>query len=278
MTLNASNISVYIGKKTLVDSVSLDVSAGEILAIVGPNGAGKSTLLKALTGEMPTSEGTISFGAKQLSQWNKNELARIRAVLPQSSTLSFGFSAQEVVLMGRTPHIKGRETQHDYDIVFEAMKLTGTEYLAERTYTTLSGGERQRVQLARVLAQIWESRETRYLLLDEPTNNLDLSYQHNTLLIAKQFAERGVAVITVLHDLNLAAQYADRILILKTGRLLAEGVPHKVLTPEIIQETFNLPVMVQPHPCYNCPLVIPMPQTPDTLLTNQSNLYKEKIS
>lgn len=259
MTMNADNLSVQIGEHALITDVSLTIAPGEVLAVVGPNGAGKSTLLKVLAGEMQQTTGTVTIQDRPLSKWRKRELAQVRAVLPQSSTLSFGFTAHEVVLMGRTPHLSGGESREDHAIVTEAMRLTRTDHLADRTYTTLSGGECQRVQLARILAQIWQGEGSRYLLLDEPTNNLDLSHQHATLSIARQFAARGVGVLAVLHDLNLAAQYADRILVLKDGQTLAEGRPQTVLTPQTIQQAFDLPVMVQAHPCFDCPLIIPVP-------------------
>ena len=273
MTLTAEGLTVQIGDKSLIQDIALTLTPGEILAVVGPNGAGKSTLLKVLAGEMQPSQGQVCVGNRSIAAWRKRDLARIRAVLPQASMLTFGFLAQEVVLMGRTPHLSGGESREDHAIVADAMHMTRTDHLIDRIYTTLSGGERQRVQLARVLAQIWEGEAPRYLLLDEPTNNLDLSHQHGTLTIARQFAERGVGVLTVLHDLNLAAQYADRVLVLKDGQALAEGTPLSVLTPDIIQQTFDLPVMVQPHPCYNCPLIIPMPH-----FVAKTPMNKERIS
>jgi len=184
-------------------------------------------------------------------------------VLPQASNLAFGFTAFEVVLMGRSPHFRGSESREDHAIALEAMRLTQIDHLAGRVYTTLSGGERQRVQLARVLAQIWQGHSPRYLLLDEPTNNLDLAHQHITLRIARQFAACGVGVLAILHDLNLAAQVAERILVLKAGRMYASGTPSEVLTPQVVEAAFNLPVLVQPHPCFNCPLVIPLPVVSD---------------
>lgn len=276
MTLSAKNISISIGNAKLLDSVSLELKQGEILAVVGPNGAGKSTLLKVLSGEMKPNSGQVTVAGQALSNWRKQDLAKVRAVLPQSSTLSFGFTVQEVVMMGRTPHIRGQETHDDYQIITDAMQLTRISHLADRTYTTLSGGERQRVQLARVLAQIWSGDEPRYLLLDEPTNNLDLSHQHSILKIARQFANQGVAVLTILHDLNLAAQFADRVLILKHGRTFAEGTPQQVFTAQTVLDTFDLPVMIQPHPCYDCPLIIPIPQIEPQ--TEQIQPQKETIT
>ncbi len=281
MTLSVKNINVNIANQRIISDVSLTITPGQILAVIGPNGAGKSTLLKAMVGEITPVTGTMMLNGRDINQWQKHEVAKIRAVLPQSSTLTFAFTVEEVVLMGRTPHIKGVESRHDHDIVEEAMHLTRITHLAGRIYTTLSGGERQRVQLARVLAQIWEGNEARYLLLDEPTNNLDLSHQHGTLALARQFANRNVGVMTILHDLNLAAQYADEILVLKAGRSLASGKPDAVFTPDTIRSTFNLPVIVQAHPCYDCPLIVPVPDLTLAVSdndTHQTFLQKEFLT
>ncbi len=267
MSITAKQITVRVGSATLIEDVALTLTPGEIVALVGANGAGKSTLLRVLAGDLSPTSGTVIVADRPLSAWRKRELAKIRAVLPQASTLAFGFTAFEVVLMGRTPHISGGESREDHAIALDAMRLTHTAQLAERTYTTLSGGERQRVQLARVLAQIWQGDSPRYLLLDEPTNNLDLAHQHAILMIARQFAARGVGVLAILHDLNLAAQVADRMIVLKAGRVYATGTPAEVLTAEVIQAAFDLPVLIQPHPCHNCPLVIPLPITSDQTLS-----------
>lgn len=275
MSLVAQNISVHINSIPIIEDISLTVTSGKILAVVGPNGAGKSTLIKALVGELRANSGEIVINNRELQQWRKQDLAKVRAVLPQSSSLTFGFTIEEVILMGRTPHMRGIETKHDHAIVAEAMHLTQINHLRGRIYTTLSGGERQRVQLARVLVQIWDGESPRYLLLDEPTNNLDLSHQHGTLSLAEQFAHRQVGVLTILHDLNLAAQYADEILVLKRGRTLAVGTPRDVLTPDTIRSTFDMPVMVQAHPYYDCPLIVPIP---DLSIDHQVNpIQKETI-
>lgn len=260
MTLEARHLSFGIGATSLIKEVSLAIQAGELVAVVGANGAGKTTLLRLLAGELTPTHGAVLLDGRPIAQWTKRDLARRRAILPQSSALAFGFSALEVVLMGRTPHLRGLERPEDYDIAYEALDATQARHLAQRSYITLSGGEKQRVQLARVLAQIWQATETRYLLLDEPTNNLDLAHQHGTLDIAVHFARRGVGVLAILHDLNLAAQYADRILILKAGQVLAMGAPTDVMTPDMVYNAFNMSVMVESHPCLNCPLVIPLPQ------------------
>ncbi|MFP4322771.1 MAG: heme ABC transporter ATP-binding protein [Anaerolineales bacterium] len=257
--LIGEHLTYAINHKTLVDDVSLDIAPGEIVGVIGANGAGKSTLLKLLVGDLEPRSGRVAMNNRPLADWGKRERAKTRAVLPQSTSLTFGFSVLEVVLIGRSPHVHGIERKIDYGIARQALVATKIDHLAERIFTTLSGGEKQRVQLARVLAQIWEGTNARYLMLDEPTNNLDLAHQHGTLQIARQVAGRGVGILAILHDLNLAAQYADRILIMHQGRCLAIGASKDVLTSHNIEAAFSLPVRVEAHPYLNCPLIIAVP-------------------
>lgn len=253
--LVANEVSFHIGSKPILENISLTIAPGELVAIIGPNGAGKSTLLRLLTGDRQPSNGSVTLMERPLASWSRQELAKRRAVLMQQSRLTFGFTALEVVLMGRIPHNTG--ASGDYAIAAEALDYVGLSDFAERFYPTLSGGEQQRVQLARILAQIWQPPTTgeRYLLLDEPTASLDLAYQQQTLQIARQFAQSGTAVLAILHDLNLAAHYADRILMLKAGKSVACGTPSEVLTSQIIEELFDIPVLVLPHPQTGQPLV-----------------------
>jgi iron complex transport system ATP-binding protein len=264
--IEARSLRVAIGPKILLDGISLEVRAGEVVAVIGPNGAGKSTLRKVLCGDMQPTGGAVFMDQRPLDDWPLTERARVRAVMGQDSTLSFPFTVLEVVMMGRSPHLRGAEGPRDYEIAREALAAVEAIHLEERLYPTLSGGERQRVQLARVLAQIWEAppASSRYLLLDEPTSNLDLAHQHSTLEVARKFAREGVGVLVILHDLNLAAQYADRLLMLKDGKLVASGQPVAVLTRETIQETFAIPVIVTQHPQLDCPLVLPTKASPKT--------------
>jgi iron complex transport system ATP-binding protein len=259
MTLQGRHISVRIGTKTLVDDLSLEVRPGEVVALVGANGAGKTTLLRTLAGELAPTSGDVLMEDRLLRRWNAREAARKRAVLPQVSTLNFPFTVFEIVLIGRSPHLKGREAAADYHIAREAMQATDTAHLADRSYTTLSGGERQRVQFARVLAQIWEDHGVRYLLIDEPTNNLDLAHQHTLMAVSRQMAGRGVGVLAVLHDLNLAAQYVDRVVVMRAGQAIAEGDVWRALTPDIIHTAFGLRAAVMPHPTMDCPLIVALP-------------------
>ncbi len=238
----------------LVDDISAELSAGEVLSIIGPNGAGKSTLLKAIAGDIPyTGELKINGAA------NDAKLrARQIAVLPQLSLLNFPFRVSEVVALARIPHSTGN--QRDQDIVSEALTLMDIDYLANRLYTELSGGEKQRVQLARVLAQIWSVEDaperTRLLLLDEPTAALDLGHQQQLMNAIRLFAQQGVAVLMVLHDINLAAQYSDKLLALLCSQRIAFGPPKEVVTVKHVKTLFGIEADVIKHPVHDTPVVI----------------------
>lgn len=247
----ASNISFQIGKKRILNDVSLRLAPGKVTAVAGPNGAGKSTLLKVFSGEISPTHGAVTLDQVTLKNWQPLQLAMRRAVMSQHSKVNFHFSAIEVVLIGRSPHQEGRlETTQDWELAYSAMKQTGVEHLAERPFPVLSGGEQQRVQLARALVQIWSEQVTspRYLLLDEPTASLDLSHQHQTLRLARELAESGVGVLAILHDLNLVARYADEVMLLAEGRSLASGKPDEVLTEETIEKVFEVKVAVRRDP------------------------------
>jgi iron complex transport system ATP-binding protein len=257
----AKNITVRIGAKKILDDVSLCLNAGETVALVGANGAGKSTLLKAMCGDVKILSGEIALENRDLKDWDYHELARKRAVLSQHSELNFPFTAREVALLGRNPHIRGNETKKDFEIVNRALELVEAGHLAEQSFPTLSGGERQRVHLARVLAQIWEKPKNpkRYLFLDEPTASLDLAHQHLTLQTVRQFADEGTAVLVVLHDLNLAAQYADKVLILQNGRTVAFDTPKNIFVSETIRDVFGVDVYITRHAKnYDLPLIVPI--------------------
>jgi iron complex transport system ATP-binding protein len=264
--IEARRVRVSVGPLVLLEDISVSLCAGEVLAVVGPNGAGKSTLRKALCGDTQLSGGEVLMNGRSLKDWPLIERARQRAVMPQDSTLNFPFTVFEVVLMGRAPHLRGAESVRDQEIARAALEAVEALHLEERLYPTLSGGERQRVHLARVLAQIWEpsTEGERFLLLDEPTSNLDLAHQHSTLVVARRFAHEGAGVLVILHDLNLAAQYADRVLMLHQGRAVNCGRPVDVLTRDAIYETFAVRAVVSKHPFMDCPLVVPIPMLPSS--------------
>lgn len=259
--LAADRASYSIAGNDLVRDVSLAVHPGEVLALLGPNGAGKTTFLKLLSGELAPSAGVVMLEGKPLAQWTKPECARVRAVMPQGGHVAFPFTAAEIVLLGRSPHVRGAEDQQDWEIALAAMALTDTDKLAPRYYDTLSGGEKQRVQLARVLSQIWDEEpgQTRYLLLDEPVAGLDPAHQHAALKIARDFSRRQAGVLIILHDINLAAMYADQVAVFHEGELRQCGAPDQVLTGALIKEVFELDAILQRHPTRDCAMVIAAP-------------------
>ncbi len=225
------------GGAALIKGVSLAVKAGEFLAICGPNGAGKSTLLHLLSGALRPTRGTVTFLNQPLSRWNWRELAQQRAVLGQEQTANFPLTAADIVALGREPWA-GRDAA---ELVPQALAQTDAGHLAARLYPSLSGGERQRVQLARVLVQMW-GVSPGALLLDEPLNHLDLAHQHGLLRVARQRARKGAAVVIVLHDVNLALQYADRLALLRGGELVACDGVAELADAACLSAVFGVPL------------------------------------
>lgn len=239
-------------RRSILEGASIEVHSGELHALVGPNGAGKSTLFGVLAGDVTPTSGTVTLDDAAVGSIPPKELARRRAVLLQANDVTFPFSAEEVVRMGRTPWARTPAEDDDDRIVAEAMAEADITPLAHRPISSLSGGERARVALARVLAQ-----DTGLLLLDEPTAALDLKHQEDVLRIARDRARGGAAVAIVLHDLNVALAYADRVTLLASGRVTATGSPTEVLTAERIEEVYGQPVDVFAHPATGVPLVVP---------------------
>lgn len=254
--LEAKGVTFEVGAKPLVSGVDFQLRTGEFVALLGPNGAGKSTLLKLLCGQLRPTRGEIFFAGRSLGDWSRPDLARRRAVLPQSASVPFDFTAMDIVLMGRSPHGDARACDA---LARETMKKTECLHLAERTVTTLSGGEMQRVHLARVLVQIARRKEPVCLMLDEPISNLDPAHQHGALHIARSLAAAGEAVLVVLHDLNLAAQYADRLVLMKGGSIVASGPPRDVLTVETVARVFDVKARIATSPVCDAPVVFVEP-------------------
>lgn len=238
--LQARGAAFAFGPCCVLDGVDADFHAGRVTALLGPNGAGKSTLLRLLSGERHPVTGSVTFAGRPLAQWHSRELARRRAVLPQSPRLTFPLSVEEVVLLGRAPHLHGAEGADDREIAHAALEAVDMARAGGRAYTALSGGERQRVQLARVLAQVWQRAGTA-LLLDEPVSALDLAHQHATLALARQWAAAGACVVAILHDLNLALRHADDALVLHRGRVAAAGPVRVVITEALVRDVFEVP-------------------------------------
>lgn len=250
--LLASSVSYRVNGRQILHDVSLDVAPGEVLALIGPNGAGKSTLLSLLAGDTTPSSGQITLGGRPLADYRPVELARTRAMLLQHTAVAFSYTVRQVVHMGRAPWRGTAQAEQDSDIIAAALDDTDTVHLADRDVRTLSGGEAGRAHLARVFAQ-----RTPLLLLDEPTAALDILHQEQTLIRARAYARSGVAVIVVLHDLDLAASYSDRLVLLAGGQVAVQGRPQQVCTAERLSEVYGHPIEVLTHPVTGRLLVLP---------------------
>jgi iron complex transport system ATP-binding protein len=252
--VSVENITAgYDGQPVLRD-VRLTVAPGEFLGLIGPNGCGKTTLLRVISGVLPTMAGIVTVQGKNLREIGRRKLAQIMACLLQDLSLDLDFTVRELVLMGRSPHLPriGSETQRDFEVTEHVMGLCDVSHLANRSITELSGGERQRVLVAMCLAQ-----EPRVLLLDEPTSHLDIGHQLSVLdLIARLNRQTGVTVIAVLHDLSLAAEYCQRLLVLNRGRVAALGTPAEVLTAEMISTVYGASVLIEPNPLSGKPHIV----------------------
>lgn len=254
MEVNQAGFEIR-GRK-LLNGVSFNVKPGEFWAIVGANGAGKSTLVKILSSELAPTSGSVTYDGKDLKKYKLRDLAKKRAVLAQQNTITLSFTVQEIVLMGRYPFYDSQPKQRDLAIVDMCLEKVGISHLKSRLYPTLSGGEQQRVQVSRALAQIWDVSNG-LLLLDEPTTGMDLLHQFETFQLAKEMTTKGFSVIAVIHDLNQALQYADRVLMLKNGQSFTIGSPSEVLTETNIQAAFGLAVQIIHSEHIQFPIIVP---------------------
>jgi iron complex transport system ATP-binding protein len=258
--ISARNVSVWIGRRRIVANVDFEVGPGEVVVVAGPNGSGKTTLMRTLSGDLAY-DGDIAFNSRDLGAMTPNEAALVRAVLPQATTLSFPFTVREVVRLGLLPGRSGTLAGEDRRLPDRALARVDLDGFAGRLYQELSGGEQQRVQLARVLCQVWapvlEGRP-RYLLLDEPVSSLDIRHQLMVMEVARDFARRGGGVMAILHDLNLAAMFADRMIVMHAGRIAASGSPLEVLTEALIPRVFGCAVTVGNLPGTDLPAVFPV--------------------
>ena len=263
--LRVVDLNASYGRRQVLHNVSLDIPSGKVTVLIGPNGAGKSTLVRVISGVLSPVSGTIQFlessgQVKSLPSLAPMKRASLVAVVPQASRLPPAFTAWQIVLMGRTPHLNflGQTSEQDEEIALQALRKVDAENLKDRLVGELSGGEQQRVLLARALAQA-----TPILLLDEPTSSLDLHYQVHFMESVRALARReNLAVLAALHDLNLAALFADTMALLVEGRIKVSGTPAEVLTPAHISEAYQLPVRVLPHPFTDALLVLPEAKSP----------------
>jgi len=252
--LSAQGVTLAYGDARVVHEVSLEIPPGAITAIVGPNGCGKSTLLRALARLHAPKSGTVLLDGHDIHERSTKDVARELGILPQSPVAPGGITVRDLVGRGRTPHLKALRpwSEEDTIAVNEALKATGLTGLAERPVDALSGGQRQRAWIALALAQ-----RTELLLLDEPTTFLDIAHQYEVLDLVHGLAAEGRTIVVVLHDLAQAARYADHLVLMSAGLILARGEPNDVLTAERVSAAFGLPVTVVPDPVTGTPLIVP---------------------
>ncbi|NKI57764.1 heme ABC transporter ATP-binding protein [Labrenzia sp. PO1] len=257
--LVVEQVSVSAGKTRIVQDLSFHAKAGEVLAIIGPSGSGKTTLMKAMTGELPYSGG-ITLAGLEVGGLSPEVLAAMRGVLPQASQISFPLNVAEVVGLGLTS--SRRERSFRARRIAEALAKVGLSGFEGRSYQELSGGEQQRVQLARVLCQVWDPLPQEglphWLFLDEPVSSLDIKHQVQIMQLAADYAKRGGGVVAVMHDLNLTAAFADRVLVMQGGRRLAFGTRDEVMQAELLSKAYDFPLEILTRPGGGRPVIVPM--------------------
>ena len=274
MTLEIKDIDAYYGNVKVLGNVDFSAAYGELLGVIGPNGSGKTTLLRTISRILKPKVGTILLEGEEVMEMKNKEFSRKFAAVAQDTSVNFDFTALDIVLMGRNPHL-GRlelETERDVEIARRCMELTNCWHLAERPITELSGGERQLVIIARALTQ-----EPKVLLLDEPTSHLDINYQIEIMELLKRLtSHEGLIVIAVIHDLNLAAQYGDRLILMHKGKIVSTGTQQEVLTAENIKKTFGADVIVKKHAltnlCYVLPVPSPVKRPPEASSKNNAGI------
>jgi len=257
--LAVDDLSVDLGGTEILSDVSMTAETGELVGLIGPNGAGKTTLLRAIRGSVQPTRGTVTVDGQRVDGLSAREIGRLVATVPQETQLSFSFSVEQAVAMGRNPHISrfGTASETDRKLVADAIAETELSTFRERPVTDLSGGERQRVLLARALAQ-----DTPLLLLDEPTANLDINHAIKTLDLVRSTVDDGTAAVAAIHDLNHAARYCDRLVVLADGAIVAAGSPTSVLTEETLKQAFDARTVVSEDTTTESPRVTALSDNP----------------
>lgn len=254
--VEVESLKFSYNEKKILNNVTFSVEKGEFVSIIGPNGSGKSTLLKNIASNLKPDKGCIKIDGRDLKLFKSKELAKKMALVPQDTNISFDFQVFDIVLMGRSPYLSRfeREKEYDYEVTTQALKLTDTFYLRDRNINEISGGERQRVIIARALAQ-----EPEIILLDEPTSHLDINHQIEILnLLHKLNREKGMTILIVIHDINLAARYSNKMMLLNDGEILSIGKPEDVVTQRNMEKAYNMDIIVNENPYTNSPYIIPI--------------------
>jgi len=256
MLLQVNDLSYFPRNLKILNEVDLDLNPEEVLMVVGPNGAGKSTLLSLLANEMKAHHGKICFKGRNLREWEAQNLALHKAKFSQAHNGDIALEVQDIVMMGRYPYFSNHPNESDHQIVERCMKMMEVISFKNRNYNLLSGGEKQRVHLARVFAQL-ENKETEKLgFFDEPLNNLDVRHQYRILEQIRSFVKSGNSAVVVLHDLNLAAEFADRVILMRKGEVLAHGKPEEIFTSGLIAKAYDFPCSVMKNPLTKCPMIL----------------------
>lgn len=250
--IEIENLSFAYSNELVVNNVSFSVDDGEFVGVIGPNGAGKSTLLKLIDGILQPKTGEIRLQNKPLQEYARKHLAKLLGFVPQNFSTVFSYSVSDIVMMGRYPHLSAfsPESPADHLIVEKSMKLTDVWHYRLRQFGELSGGEKQRVVLASAMAQ-----EPKILLLDEPTSSLDIKYQYQFYRILHELQGRGLIIVVVTHDINLAARYCRRLILLKNGKVVVDGAPEKVITKKMMESVYEVGVEILSHPVDGKPLL-----------------------
>ena len=253
MSIKSNNVDITLGGRDILNNISVEIAAGEITTVIGPNGAGKSTLLKALAGDIKPDKGNIFYDGKNLIDINIQERAFTRSVMSQLQPIAFDFSVREIIEMGWIDRGQSDYAEEFENAVMDIVLECGVENLIHRNFNTLSGGEQRRIHFARTLLQLWrpsDAKDPKYLLLDEPTANLDLTYEVKMLNIIKEVSKEGSGVMLVLHDLNLAAKYSDKIILLSNGKMVKIGSPKDVLKAELLSVIYDIDIKIKEDPFF----------------------------
>ena len=253
MSIEASSINIDLNGRPILKDVSIKIRQGEVLSVIGPNGAGKSTLLKSLAGDIRPTNGEIYYDKRNINEVNIQERAFTRSVMSQLQAIAFDFSVKEIIEMGWVNRGESIYAGEFENAVIDVVTKCGIKDLINRNFNTLSGGEQRRIHFARTLLQLWrpsDSKDPKYLLLDEPTANLDLTYEVKLLNIVKEAANEGTGVMLVLHDLNLAAKFSDKIVLIDKGGVVKIGTPKEVLNSKILSKVYDIEIIVQEDPLF----------------------------